>query len=41
MKKQPNPEMVDEENPQWTRGDFKRAIPFAALCRHVGCNLLK
>lgn len=31
MKKRPNPEMIDEENPEWTREDFKRAIPFAAL----------
>ena len=31
MKKRPNPEMVDDENPEWTGEDFKRAIPFATL----------
>ncbi len=31
MKSRPNPEMIDDDNPEWTAEDFKRAIPFAAL----------
>ena len=31
MKKRPNPEMVDNENPEWTNEDFRGAIPFSAL----------
>jgi uncharacterized protein (DUF4415 family) len=23
----PNPELIDEENPEWTAADFKRAKP--------------
>ena len=26
MKPQANPEMIDEENPEWTDGDFSRAV---------------
>lgn len=31
MNKRPNPEMIDDENPEWTKEDFKRAVPFSAL----------
>jgi len=31
MSKRPNPELIDEENPEWTDEDFKRAVPFTAL----------
>lgn len=31
MNKRPNPEIIDDENPEWTKGDFKRAVPFSAL----------
>lgn len=31
MRKLPNPEMIDDENPEWTAEDFKRAVPFSAL----------
>ena len=31
MSKRPNPEMIDDENPEWTKEDFKRAVPFSAL----------
>lgn len=24
----PNPELIDEENPEWTTEDFKKAVPF-------------
>lgn len=26
-KRKPNPELIDEENPEWTAADFKRARP--------------
>jgi uncharacterized protein (DUF4415 family) len=25
MKRKPNPELIDDENPEWTEEDFKRA----------------
>ena len=27
----PNPELIDDDNPEWTAADFKRAVPFSAL----------
>ena len=27
MRKRPNPEMIDDENPEWTEEDFRRARP--------------
>ncbi len=27
----PNPERVDDENPEWTDGDARRAVPFSGL----------
>jgi uncharacterized protein (DUF4415 family) len=27
----PNPELVDDDNPEWTDEDFKNAVPFSAL----------
>jgi hypothetical protein len=29
--KAPEPELIDDENPEWTEEDFARAIPFSAL----------
>ena len=31
MKKRPKPEMIDNENPEWTAADIKRAVPFSGL----------
>ena len=31
MRKTPNPEMIDAENPEWTREDFASAVPFSQL----------
>jgi uncharacterized protein (DUF4415 family) len=31
MSKKPDPELVDDENPEWTDADFKRALPFEAM----------
>jgi uncharacterized protein (DUF4415 family) len=27
----PNPELLDDDNPEWTEADFKRAVPFSVL----------
>jgi hypothetical protein len=29
--KRPNPELIDDENPEWTEEDFAKAVPFCAL----------
>jgi len=29
--KGPNPELIDEEDPEWTEGDFAKAVPFAGF----------
>ncbi len=29
--KLPNPELIDDENPEWTEEDFAKAVPFSAL----------
>lgn len=29
--KKPNPELIDDENPEWTDQDFASAVPFSAL----------
>jgi uncharacterized protein (DUF4415 family) len=31
MRPKPNPELVDDENPEWTEADFQRAVPFSKL----------
>lgn len=31
MRKVPDPEMIDAENPEWTDEDFARAVPFSQL----------
>jgi hypothetical protein len=29
--KKPNPELIDDENPEWTDEDFAKAVPFTGL----------
>jgi hypothetical protein len=29
--KRPNPELIDDENPEWTEEDFANAVPFSGL----------
>jgi hypothetical protein len=29
--KRPNPELMDDENPEWTEEDFAKAVPFSGL----------
>lgn len=31
MNHKPNPELIDDDNPEWTAADFKAAVPFSAL----------
>lgn len=31
MSKQPTPEPIDDENPEWTAEEVKRAVPFSGL----------
>jgi uncharacterized protein (DUF4415 family) len=31
MNKRPKPELSDDENPEWTADDVKRAVPFSGL----------
>lgn len=31
MKKKPNPEMIDDDNPEWTAEMFRTAVPFSKL----------
>ena len=40
MKKRPNPELIDDENPEWTDEDFKRAVPFSGLPKSLQAKLL-
>ncbi len=39
MNKRPSPETIDEENPEWTDEDFKRAVPFSGLPESVQAKL--
>ena len=39
MKKRPNPELIDDENPEWTEEDFKRALPFSSLPESLQAKL--
>ena len=31
MKKRAKPELIDDDNPEWTGAEIKRALPFAGL----------
>lgn len=31
MNKKPNPEMIDDESPEWTKEDFRTAMSFSEL----------
>lgn len=31
MKHKPDPELIDDENPEWTEEDFDQSLPFSAL----------
>ena len=31
MSRKPKPEKINDDNPEWTAADLKRAVPFSAL----------
>jgi len=33
--KLPDPELIDEENPEWTTEDFANAVPFTGLPKQL------
>ena len=35
----PNPELIEDDNPEWTEADFKRAVPFSALPESLQATL--
>lgn len=39
MNHKPDPEMVDDENSEWTEDDFARAVPFSRLPPSLQANL--
>ena len=41
MIKRPNPELIDEENPEWTEQDFARAVPFDLLAPSLRAKLAR
>lgn len=42
MSKKPNPELLDDENPEWTADDFAKARPASELLPQIfGANVAK
>ncbi len=39
MKKKPNPELIDKDNPEWTEEMFKNAISFSELPKDLQSKL--
>lgn len=35
MNKKPNPEMIDDENPEWTDEMFEKAVPLSGLPKEL------
>ncbi|WAV99571.1 hypothetical protein NB636_01525 [Oxalobacter aliiformigenes] len=35
----PNPEMIDDENPEWTKEDFRTAMSFSELQEELQAKL--
>lgn len=40
MKRRPDPELIDDENPELTEEWFKRAVPFSALPESLQAKIL-
>jgi uncharacterized protein (DUF4415 family) len=36
----PNPELIDNDNPEWTEADFNHAVPFSSLPESLQAALL-
>lgn len=41
MNKHPKPELIDDENPEWTADDFARAVPFDKLSPTLRAKLVR
>jgi uncharacterized protein (DUF4415 family) len=41
MSKKLNPELIDDDNPEWTDEDFARAVPFSGLPESLQAKLRK
>lgn len=39
MNRKPRLDVIDDENPEWTEADFKRAVPFSALPESLQAKL--
>lgn len=35
MKKKLNPELIDDDSPEWTAKDFRSAVPFSGLPKNL------
>ena len=38
MNKKPDPEMIDNENPEWTDEMFEKAVPLSGLPKELQAN---
>lgn len=41
MSRKPKSDLIDDENPEWTAEDFKRAVPFSALPESLQTKLVR
>ena len=39
MNRKPKPDLIDDENPEWTAEDFARAVPFSGLPKSLQTTL--
>ncbi len=39
MNKRPDPELIDDDNPEWAEEDFKRAVPLSGLPESLQAKL--
>lgn len=39
MKRGTNPEMIDDENPEWTKDDFRNSVPVEGLSKSLQTTL--
>ena len=39
MKQQPNPEKIDQDNPEWSQTEIQKAVPFSALPESLRAKL--
>lgn len=39
MNRKPKPDLIDDENPEWTAEDFARAVPFSSLPKSLQTTL--